>query len=166
MNNEFVKMTDDRRPAALSAANGGAVGAPLPKGVPLYRNLPRIYEKVVEEGWVEDPRVALYKCPMCNRPRSGYEAKYVELWKVLIPKKNGSITKHEMCDVVVRNTNNRVKPVWASTRKHACRNPNCEYHISLDRRFNISDDIMKIVRKIGYKERAKVRGKRKKRRRA
>jgi len=135
------------------------VGASLPKEVPPSK-LPRIYEKVVEEGWVENPRVALYKCPFCNRPRSGYEAKYVELWKVLVPRKNGSIVEHRMCDLVVRNTNNRAKPIWVSTRKHACRNRNCEHHIHVDRRFNISDDIMKIVKRVGYKQAGRKKGRR------
>ena len=123
----------------------------IPNAKPKYVLLDKI-----GEGWFENPDVRRHDCAFCKRRHSAYEAIHAEEWKMAHREsggaKNGLNVFYGYCQTIVRNTNNRERPVFAHQRKIACHNPKCSQHIALDKRFNLEDPKIAIrLRKAVFK---------------
>jgi len=139
----------------------------IPEGVPPARNSGVKLGAKVEEGWFRDPGVKMYNCPFCKAKYTGYEAVQASLHKVLLGKsKHGLTSKYVLVETVVRNTNNRVRPVFARTRKHACTNERCDYHISVDQRMDENGKLLSMLKRSIYMNKGKKRSRRARRRSA
>uniref|UniRef100_A0A2V0R970 Uncharacterized protein n=1 Tax=viral metagenome TaxID=1070528 RepID=A0A2V0R970_9ZZZZ len=130
----------------------------VPERVPPARKHGTKLGPKIAAGWFRDPAVKMSNCPFCRAKYTAYEAVQADLHKVYVGQsKHGLASKYVLVETVVRNTNNRVRPVFARTRKHACMNERCDHHISVDQRMDEDGKLLSMLKRSIYLNKGKKR---------